>query len=646
VKKIKDKKEYKTPKYTFDNLAFVFFFIFVSSLNHNLTYSQTLISVAPDSLHFIEEPLKIQIDSNYSHTIKLYYSLDSGNTWIRINEPIINNEVNFSIPFTLSQSLKIKAVDGKIKPLKLIWENPHAHYGEIRATNFSPDGKLLLTLGKDGWIKIWRISTKSLIDSLFIRDNSYTYDAKFFHSNTKILFSSGNNSYLWDRTNNSVNVFYTIGNFIRKIDIHPRDNKFAVITDDNNLAVFQQTFFLPLPIFLRLYSNSTYKNSYSLRYSENGNSIAISTFSGKVIITKANYNSQDMVLNLENSPIFCSEFCNNDQFLAYPSSGNILNLYEFNNQQVKGLFPAFESSIRDIKRFKTSYLAAVSLDSTLREWSLEDYSNLPVTIKEPYAILNLDITSTGDTLATSGRNNAFRVWQNFSLDTNSQTIDLNIRQKIYIKIAANKVAYTVGDSCKIAFLMSSQYSNILSKFPLWHFAYNLHIPYKLFDISGLQLFPNNEVFEINSFNFLNDTFKLYEGIALLTDENQGTIAISDINAFEPNNFYYIIENEDVTVLYFCTQLPTPKIFISNNEFYVEQKGTIDNNLKFETNLIEDGNFSIEIYSLDGKLLKKIDQELKHGLYSFDINLQSMSSGVYILKVVSVSQTKYMKFLKI
>ncbi|MEN6294732.1 MAG: T9SS type A sorting domain-containing protein, partial [Chloroherpetonaceae bacterium] len=165
-------------------------------------------------------------------------------------------------------------------------------------------------------------------------------------------------------------------------------------------------------------------------------------------------------------------------------------------------------------------------------------------------------------------------------------------------------------------------------------------------ISGLQLFPNNEVFEINSFNFLNDTFKLYEGIALLTDENQGTIAISEINAFESNNFYYIIENEDVTVLYFCTQLPTPKIFISNNEFYVEQKGAIDNNIKFEANLIEDGNFSIEIYSLDGKLLKKIDQELKHGLYSFDINLQSMSSGVYILKVVSLSQTKYIKFLKI
>jgi len=184
-----------------------------------------------------------------------------------------------------------------------------------------------------------------------------------------------------------------------------------------------------------------------------------------------------MVLNLENSPIFCSEFCNNDQFLAYPSSGNILNLYEFNNQQVKGLFPAFEYRLGISKGSKHHIWQPYRLIALSENGLLEDYSNLPVTIKEPYAILNLDITSTGDTLATSGRNNAFRVWQNFSLDTNSQTIDLNIRQKIYIKISANKVAYTVGDSCKIAFLMSSQYSDILSKFPLWHFSYNLHIPY-------------------------------------------------------------------------------------------------------------------------------------------------------------------------
>ncbi len=42
--------------------------------------------------------------------IKLYYSMDTGKTWTRINEQPINNIVNFTIPFTISPLMQIKAV--------------------------------------------------------------------------------------------------------------------------------------------------------------------------------------------------------------------------------------------------------------------------------------------------------------------------------------------------------------------------------------------------------------------------------------------------------------------------------------------------------------------------------------------------------
>jgi hypothetical protein len=45
------------------------------------------------------------------------------------------------------------------------------------------------------------------------------------------------------------------------------------------------------------------------------------------------------------------------------------------------------------------------------------------------------------------------------------------------------------------------------------------------------------------------------------------------------------------------------------------------------------------------MIKQINQELKHGYYSFDINLQTYSSGVYIIKAQNVSQVKYLKYLK-
>lgn len=616
-------------------------------ISNNFIYSQQFFEIqSPDSVHFIEDPLSIELTLNISRRINLYYSLDSGVTWIKINQPAINNIVALKLPFTLSNQLQIKAVADSILPLKLIWENNNAHIGEIRATNFSPDGKLLLTLGKDGFIKIWEIGKRVLIDQLFIENNDYTYDAKFFHSNTKIIFSSGNNAYLWDRNANRASTFYTLGNFIRKIDVHPKDNKFAVITDDNNLAVFQQTFFLPIPIFLRLYSNSTYKNSYSVRYSESGENLAISTFSGDVITTKGSFLTTDIIYHFEDMPLFCSEFCSNDRFIAYPTKYNNINLYDIANGFVSPLFPPFNGTIRDIKRFGTNYLGAVSLDSSLQEWDLEDFSNLPISIKEPYSILNLDYTKTGDTLATSGRNNTFRIWKNFAIDTVSQIININIKQKIIVNFAMNKPGYIPGDSCEIAVLFDSQYQDTLSKYPLWHFRYNIFIPNKLFNISNGNFFPNDLISEKNSYHFLSDTFRVYEGIAILTDENHSSIFLDSINAEEPNNFAYLIEKKDVDVSYFCLEQSTPKISVDGSKFNVVLSNWVENVLHLEVQLVEDGEFDIEIYSTDGKILREIYDNLKYGYYSFDIDLSTMAAGMYILKVKNVSQVKFMKFLKL
>jgi WD40 repeat protein len=117
---------------------------------------------------------------------------------------------------------------------------------------------------------------------------------------------------------------------------------------------------------------------------------------------------------------------------------NSLNLYDFNTQSTNQLMPQFQGTIRDIKRFKSNYVAAGALDGTLQEWDLEDFTNLPVTIREPYGILNLDFTSTGDTLATSGRENAFRIWRNFGIDTISQIIDVRVRQVLYVQVKTDK----------------------------------------------------------------------------------------------------------------------------------------------------------------------------------------------------------------
>jgi len=393
--------------------------------------------------------------------------LDNGKNWNKITDDF-NNSFEWKIPFTLKKKIIFKTKQYKIEPFRLIWDVPNAHQGEIRSIDFSKSGKLVLTLGKDGLVKVWDISQRKAIDSIKISGTDYYYDAKFLRDENKIVFTLQDNVVIWNRQSKRTDIFYTIGNFIRKIDLNPVNNNFSVITDDINLAVFNETFFLPIPINIRLFSKSQYANAYDIKYSIDGRQVVIATYNGKLILTNGD---NEFSYKVDSKPIYSASFTNQNNLLAFGGASNQLFFYRI-GEDVLPVEPKFELSVREVKfNSNRNEVYAASLDSTLRIWSTTNLAYVPYYLKEPFGILSLDLTQSGDTVATAGRSSGFRIWQNYHDIGQSQIDTFTCLQEIYFSVENDNDILLPRELTKFKFFAESEFKDTLEK--NWKLVYSI-----------------------------------------------------------------------------------------------------------------------------------------------------------------------------
>ncbi len=513
-------------------------------------FSQNLINYSSDSDTLFCGKNLIFSKNNPADTLSIFYSLDEGKSWNKISNDF-EKSFNWEVPFTLKKKILIKTKQQKIQPMQLIWEVPDAHQGEIRAVDFSTDGKLVLTLGKDGYIKVWDIPQKKAVDSIKISGTDYYYDAKFLKDPNKVVFTIQDKTVLWNRQAKTTDIFYTIGNFVRKIDLNPTNNNFSIITDDVNLAVFNETFFLPIPINLKAFSKSQYANAYDLKYSLDGKQVLISTYNGKLLVTNGN---SETSYSVDSKPIYSATFTNQSDVFAFGGASNQLGFFRLGDSPLK-VEPKLNAAIREVKYSKNRDEVYVgSLDSSLRIWSANDFSYVPYYLNEPFGILTLDLTQTGDTIATAGRNYSFRIWLNYR-DIGKEQIDtFTCLQEIFLSVQSDKEFFQPRDLIKFKYFAESQFKDTLQKIGNWQIKSTLSFPYHSL---------NSYVYENNLMNdkyvfFLDTNLKFksqpvseWTFRSLYNNSEVETIGLDNIKITPEDNFYPIVVKNDIIVDFVC-----------------------------------------------------------------------------------------------
>lgn len=627
----------------------VYIIILLSILNFH-SKADDFISIMPESdTLFVGE--KVQLSNNYTNSlISVYYTLDSGKTWNIITDDLSSSN-EWILPFSLSRNIQFKIEKRTILPPKIIWTNTTAHAGEVRCIDISDNGRLVLTLGRDNYIKIWDIDQKSCIDSLEIAGGNYSYSAKFFHDNNKIIFTINDNSYIWDRVSKNTSTFYTLGDFVRSIDIHPTQNRFAVITNDCNLALFNESFFLPIPTFIRLYPTSDFSNFYGARYSKKGDRVGIATYQGKLIISKGQFGEIDFNLKVDNNIIRTLDFYDNDSKIAFGGASNQVKLLSLLDSGIIGLEPKFNSQIWEIRNnISRGDVIAASMDSTLKQWKLSNTTHIDVgLIKENFAILSMDLSSTGDTIALCGRNNKFSIWQNYSYLVESQVLSFEYRQKVLAKVLTNKSHYKPQENVVVSFDIISNFADTLQKLGSWDISSQIGLPYNYFYLENedaLKIDNGFIVFDTtNSFDFSKSELFKITGKSLYSSNLNDSVMIRNVT-FEPmNNFYIVYENQKLQSDYFCYKSENPAININSAPIIHAVIDKIRSELIIKIKVFHKDKYKINVYDVSGKLIKQLNSMmLDPGTYELKISCNELTNSMYLIVLENSYLLKTIKTL--
>jgi len=491
--------------------------------------------------------------------ISLYYSLDNGKSWTNFANNF-NSSYTWEVPFTLKKKIIFKAIKKDTVGFELIWHNKYAHNDEIRSIDFSPDGKYVLTYSLDGKLKVWDIANKIGIDSLVISGEDYLYDAKFYKTSDKILYSVGANTFIWDRKKKSTKSFFTTNfdSFIRKIDVNPHKTEFTTVTNDIDLNSYENENYLPN--YLDFYLTSNYGNAYDVRYSNDGKFVGISTYNGKIIIN--NLNNYDANYKVDSKPIYSLCFLNDNNNLAFGGASMKLQFYDRVNRSYDTLVPSFKSAIRDIKYSQSrNEVYASSTDSTLKIWDVQSKEKFPLEIKEPYQILTIDLTKSSDTIATAGRKNEFRIWRNYQIIEEIELDTFVCLQEVFFQISTDIHNPQPNKEINAFVEISAKYQDTLQKLDLWDVHTEIKLPISsVFDsdyedlIEGLYYsfdVDSNFVFSPNY--FWEDSFK-----SLYFNKKSEALIIDTVIITPEDNFYPIIKSDSVQIEYYCENFSSPE----------------------------------------------------------------------------------------
>lgn len=128
---------------------------------------------------------------------------------------------------------------------------------------------------------------------------------------------------------------------------------------------------------------------------------------------------------------------------------------------------------------------------------------------------------------------------------------------------------------------------------------------------------------------LTSSNKYQSALGNLIDD-QWVVAWND-NISDPNNYFdYGIYAQNVSVDGEIGPLDVP-LFVNDNSFAIFPNPT-NNKINIVRKTKFEGNMTIEIYDINGRLIKVKTVDTKHGLYKTQLDVSSLVRGTYILTV--------------
>ncbi len=627
----------------------------------NLKSNIIITSPLPADTIYVGDIQQISWDYPAGFPINLYFAQGTSNDWNLIAENVSGSSYSWPVPPVDSSQLRFKAISsGIIEPI-VIWDatplTPHTDL--INSTSFSDDGNYILTAGKDGFVKIWDISSKSLIDEYDFSVFGQAYDAKFYRSINTIIINSGWQTYLWDRINNDIELLAAFQNIANRISVHPTEPFIATCSFDGTANIID----INSKATLKTFTSPDNVRIQTISFSPDGNYIVYGTSgstAGYLYFVEWETNNPATVIGRhgnDNSPnvIFSTSFSPDGLNIVSTGFNGSVRIWDIALQTETFLFTGHKERVPVMAatyRPGGNNILSGSLEGSARQWNPLTGIERHGALNHGGGIMSVAYSPTGDSLLTAGRDNSFKLWRNYYFvdDSDSLTAEVRYRAEIQIPDIVSKVGNNVG--IPIILIYNYDFQSILSDAEI---TITVELPNNLLDLKSFGGIINRGRYKDTITLSLPtglqspDTLDVLRAIVLY-----GNIKKDDINILSYEitenaiNNLLSIETDDgsIEIEYECGNNGRTSLGFSNTSVNINiQPNPAESYIDITLNLIEDGFYQADILSMAGeKVFPIFNENMKHGIRNASLDINFLPSGVYYYRLTSPAKVMTKKFI--
>ncbi len=493
-----------------------------------------------DSLCIKGRIKSFQISNDSRLPVSVYYSIDSGRTKHPIILDSVCTEFDWAIPVIREKDIRLYAESSSYPAPSLIWACPGAHDAEIRTSELSSDGRLLLTLSIDGIIKIWDIASRAAIDSISLPTRREAFSACFGQNDQTVYASSDSLVFKWQRNTKTVEEFGNarFSDNIRKVCFNVARSYIGACSYESRAVVFDTT---GKPLFdIR---PDSLGELYSCRFNDAGNVFAFGGYNGIIEARNLEIPSKITRYNISSGKdpgkvVWDIDYDPAGDALAAGSQDGIVRMWSADSAILLKRYNAHSFQVRAIKFIPPEEIISGSLDNTLKFHSIASGGTLPAEINHGGQIISIDATASGDTIATAGRDRSFKLWKRNGADLSVDSIDISA--KFLVRTYFEGAKLTAGERRNIPLLASHGYPREMVAGLRFRAAATVSIPFRHLQVLNYNVPPRLTgdciiEFDIDKDEY-SDTLTVFKTIALFSPSESGSLMVEVMNCEKDGYF--------------------------------------------------------------------------------------------------------------
>lgn len=370
--------------------------------------------------------------------VSLWYSIDNKATWVLIERRITASEYQWVVPDIPADSIAFRVervTGGGVTPLRVI---QNAHPGEIRTAKFAPDGRTIVSGGREGFIKVWDVTSGSLLRAEGVPNGGAMYAVRFSHSGDTVFANQLDDVWRWDTKGSSIVPMGLVlqQDSVRTIDVHQGRNLVATAGATGVVRVWDAA-------TRQLLNTLRYTPAvlYTVAFSHDGSKVAFAGDDGKLNVwewedSNRLHSFSQHGSGTANLVVWSCAFAPRDSLLASGGVDGTVRLWESkkpgsphtalfqHNQHVRSV--AFSPDGRRI--------LSGSLDATIRQWDAEYHEQIGDSLNHGGQVIAVDYSPTGDTILSAGRDGAIILWKSGLLEVSRDTAVYRLGREIVLEI--------------------------------------------------------------------------------------------------------------------------------------------------------------------------------------------------------------------